>query len=116
MTQEQRWQDWVMLAFGAWLFFSPFYLGYDSTTGIAAANSYIVGALVAVFAVCSLANPERWEERINLALGMWLIIAPFVLQFHANHIAIANEIGLGILISGDALWALRTNAPDAQPH
>ena len=96
-----------MLAFGAWLFFSPFYLGYDSTTGIAAANAYIVGTLVAVFAVCSLANPERWEERINIALGVWLIIAPFMLQFRANHIAIANEIILGILIAADGLWALR---------
>lgn len=103
-----------MLAFGAWLFFSPFYLGYDSTTGIAAANSYIIGTLVAVFAVCSLANPENWEERINLSLGIWLIIAPFVLQFRANHVAMANEIVLGILIAGDALWALRNRPTDTR--
>ncbi len=106
-----------MLAFGAWLFFSPFYLGYDSTTGIAAANSYIIGTLVAVFAVCSLANPENWEERVNITLGVWLVIAPFVLQFRANDIAMANEIVLGILIAGDALWALRNGSPtDAQPQ
>jgi SPW repeat-containing protein len=113
MTQQQRWQDWVMLAFGAWLFFSPFYLGYDSTTGIAAANSYIVGTLVAIFAVCSLANPEQWEERINLALGIWLILAPLVLQFRANRIAMANEIILGILITIDALWALHAEPTGA---
>lgn len=106
--KAQRWQDWVMLIFGAWLFFSPFWMaGYASNTSTAAWNSYIFGVLVAIFALAALATPRRWEEWVELALGVWLVISPFVLAFYRVEYGAAwNQIILGVLIAVDSLWAL----------
>ena len=105
--KAKRWQDWAMLVFGVWLFFSPFFLTYGSLTGIAAWNSYILGAAVAVFAVWALADPQKWEEWVNIVLAVWLILAPFVLSFYQTEaVAAWNQVILGVLIGGDAIWAL----------
>lgn len=104
--EKRRWQDWVMLLFGIWLFFSPFIFPYSSLTGMAAWNSYILGVGVAVFAIIAIAVPRMWEEWINLVLGIWLIIAPFVLGFFPETNATWNQIVLGILVAVDAIWAM----------
>jgi hypothetical protein len=104
---QKRWQDWVMLVFGIWLFFSPFFLGYTSTSSTAAWNSYVLGVLVVIFALWALSQPQQWEEWINLVLGIWLIISPWVLQYHTtDSTATTNHVILGILIGADAIWAL----------
>lgn len=106
--KTQRWQDWVMLIFGLWLFFSPFWMaGYATSGSIAAWNSYVLGVLVVGFAWAALATPQRWEEWIELALGVWLVISPFVLVFYKTEFGAAwNQIILGVLIAIDALLAL----------
>lgn len=106
--KTQRWQDWVMLVFGAWLFFSPWWMtGYASTGSVAAWNSYIFGIATAIVAIIALAAPALWEEWLNLAIGIWLIISPFVLAYWGpEHGAGWNTLILGILIGIDALWAL----------
>ena len=106
--QTKRWQDWVMLILGVWLFVSPFWMpAYASTTSVAAWNSYILGVLVVIFAWSAIARPQPWEEWVNLVLGIWLIIAPFVLAFYRGEPGAAwNQVVLGILIGADAIWAL----------
>ncbi len=117
--REKRWQDWVMLIFGIWLFFAPFWMaGYASHSSMAAGNSYVLGILVFAFAWAALATANRWEEWVELVLGIWLITAPFVLGFWGGeHGAGVNQLVLGILIVLDAIWALRdTVAPLPPPH
>lgn len=106
--KTQRWQDWLMLIFGIWLFFSPFWMeGYASAQSVAAWNSYIFGILVAAFAAAALRAPRPWEEWVELAIGVWLVISPFVLGFYRVEYGAAwNQIILGVLIGIDALWAL----------
>jgi hypothetical protein len=58
MRNETRWQDWVMLIFGAWMFFSPFILGYAALGGIAAWNSYVLGVALVIFSLAAL-SPIR---------------------------------------------------------
>ncbi len=106
--RTQRWQDWVMLVLGAWIFFSPFWMtGYASNSSVAAWNSYILGALVALFAAIALARAQRWEEWVELGLGAWLVISPFVLMFYSSENGAAwNQIIVGVLIAADAIWVL----------
>ena len=105
---KTRWQDWVMLVLGIWLFFSPFWMASYAATGDAAAwNSYILGIAVAAFAIAALVSDERWEEWVELALGIWLVIAPFVLGFWgAERGAAWNQIIVGVLVGLDAIWVL----------
>lgn len=106
--KTQRWQDWVMLIFGVWVFVSPFWMpAYASRSDAAAWSSYALGILVVAFAWAALATRELWEERVNIALGILLIVSPFVLRFHSSEPGAAwNQVILGLLIGADAIWML----------
>lgn len=106
MNTNQRWQDWVNLVLGIWLFFSPFIVGFASTHNGIAWNCYIFGVCVFVVSVIALFAPQAWEEWINMIIGVWLVIAPFVLGFSAHIGAVWNGIIVGALIFGSALWAV----------
>lgn len=110
--RERLWQDWVNMVFGAWLFIAPWIglAGMESAVW----NSWFFGAAIAVFAIASLTNPRRWKEWVNLLIGIWLIIAPFVLGFAAEGGALWNHLIIGALVGIDALWAMQA-VPMNQP-
>lgn len=110
---EKRWQDWLMLALGIWLFVSPLYLGYVDIPQ-AAWNAYVVGVGLIVFSIVAIARPALWGEWINLVLGVWLIIAPFVMP-HESEAARWNHLIVGILVVADALLAVWMQ-PAQQPR
>jgi hypothetical protein len=113
MTQR-RWQDSLNLILGIWLFVAPFF-GIPGLTGAAAMNSYIFGFLIALFSAIALGRPQKWEEGINLLIGIWLIIAPFALGFFAMRGTAWNQIVAGIIIFVDAVWAM-AQRPRTQPN
>lgn len=104
---RQRWEDWLNLALGVWLFISPWFLGY-SENAVAAWNAYIVGAAFAIVALIALAKPERWEQWINVAIGAWAVISPWVLGFAAVAAATWNAVIVGVVVLVISLEATRT--------
>lgn len=104
VRDEQRWQDWVNIVLGGWLILAPF-IGIGVNHDIAAWNSYVAGAVVAIFTIAALARPQLWEEWLNLIVGLWLIAAPFVLGYTQQTGPMWNQIIVGLLIGADALWA-----------
>ena len=88
---------------GLWLILAPF-IGIGVNHDVAAGNSYISGAVVAIFAIAAIARPHLWEEWLNLIIGLWLIIAPFALHFTAQTGPTWNQIIVGLLIGIDAAW------------
>lgn len=106
-----RWQDWVNLFLGIWLFLAPAFSLAPSAGGVIAWNGYIFGAAVALFAGWALARPQRWEEWINLIIGLWLIAAPFTLGFSGDSGATWNHVVVGVVVGGDALWAMMASQP-----
>ena len=105
MPAATKWQDWASFALGLWLAVSPWAAGYvdnDSATG----NAVIVGL---VLAMCShfecVACDELPAEWFNLAVGFWLIAAPFVLDFDTA-VATANTIAVGAFVALLAASAL----------
>ena len=109
-----RWQDWINLIFGAWLFFSPWLLKYV-TLGAASWNSFVFGIAIVVFAVWALFAPKVWEEWTNLILGLWLIIAPWVLGFSAHALATWNLVVVGVVVAVLSLVALASQRPRSVP-
>lgn len=105
MKPTQRWQDWLNLIFGAWLFIAPV-AGVGAGNDIAAWNAYIFGAAIVFFSVAALIRPQLWEEWVNLYVGVWLIFAPFVLGFVDQTAVMWNHIVVGLAVGGDALWAM----------
>lgn len=108
--KEARWQDWTLVLFGAWLILSPF-IGIGVSGDTAAMNSYVTGTLVVFFAFAAISHTDMWKEYSSLVLGLWLIIAPFVLSFSALVGPTYNQILMGLLVSGVALAAILQKTP-----
>ena len=51
-------------------------------------------------------QPEEWEEWINLVLGVWIAISPFILGFKEQPLVMWNHVIIGGLIVLDALGAM----------
>lgn len=109
--------DLVNLALGVFLFVSPWLFGFPS--GFERNTSWMAGATIAIIAVYSIADlfgsvsgPEWFEQEewINLAVGFWLMVCPWVLGFHADTIAKQVHFAVGLVITVIAaieLWLLR---------
>jgi hypothetical protein len=100
--------NWVVALVGIWEGLAPFILGYSD---IAAAvwNAIIVGLIVLVLAVWSALTDSPTTAKtldwINVAVGIWLIIAPFVLGYSIVTIAMWNAIIVGAVIAALEIWA-----------
>jgi len=110
---EQKWQDWTNVVLGLWLVVAPF-IGIGVKGDIAAINSYVIGTAVALFAVAAISHADMWKEYTNMALGLWLIIAPFALGFTNLAGPMWNQIIVGLLVGGVALAVtLQKSTPTA---
>ncbi len=113
-NRATHWQDWANLALAAWLFVSPWILGYAGLPG-AAWNAWIVAAGVGAITVAALVQFARWEQGANIVLGLWLILSPWVLGFEAFVLPLWNAILVGIAVALLAAWnaAVRRETPEA---
>jgi hypothetical protein len=70
-VKSHRLQAFGLVILGAWLFLSPFILpGYESRSSAAANNAYIIGLLVLALGLAAFINARRFEEWVDLALGI----------------------------------------------
>ncbi len=67
------------------------------TTGRAAGSDHLVGALVVTFAVIAMAEVARTLRFVNVALGAWVVLAPWVLS-GAVGAARWNNVVIGIAL------------------
>lgn len=105
MVGTARWQDWASFALGLWLAVSPWIVGYDNDHA-ATANAAFVGVTLALGAHFEIGLDELWTEWLNLSVGLWLLSAPFVLDF-ASSVAMGNCVIVGCLVCALAASALQ---------
>jgi hypothetical protein len=114
---SDRWRDWVMLALGAWLFVSPWILGFtvgipvegaEMAAGFTAAawNAWIVGVVIAGLALWAALKFAEWHDWANGVLGVWLVVSPWILGFPALTAAVWNHVVVGLLVVALAAWEL----------
>ncbi len=96
----------VTIVAGIWLILAPFVLGY-ADGGAPNWNSIIVGLVVAVLALIRVGAPHRNVSAswIIVALGVWLIVAPFALNYAAFLPALWNDIIVGAVIIVFGAWS-----------
>ena len=104
MVGTARWQDWTSFALGLWLAVSPFIVGYE-TQDAATANAVFIGIALALGAHFQIGMDELWTEWLNFGAGLWLLAAPFLLEF-VGTAAMINCIAVGCLICALAASAL----------
>jgi hypothetical protein len=106
MTATVRWQEWAGFVLGLWLAVSPWLVGYADNAP-ATANAALVGLALALASHFEASFDEVSGEWLNLAAGLWLLAAPFVLGFVGPSAATANCLAVGACVSGLAASALQ---------
>jgi len=106
-----KWCDVANLILGAILFFSPWMFGYGA--GMASQNAYIAGIVIAVLAIAALAAFAVWEEWLNLIVGLWTLVSPWVLGFQGTtamtvHVIIGAAVAI---LAAIELWMMSQFPP-----
>jgi SPW repeat len=113
-------QDWTNaklcdvanLILGGFLFFSPWILGLE--TGRASENANVTGIIIVVLAVAALSAFAVWEEWLNLIVGLWALVSPWVLGFQGNTTATTVHVIVGIAVAVLAaieIWMMSQHPP-----
>jgi hypothetical protein len=114
---EQKWKesgvDVVNLILAAFLFLTPWIFGFVSDHA-AAPNAWVSGIVIGVVAIAALTKFAECEEWINLALGLWVLVSPWVLSFAAQTSARWAHVVVGLIVAvlaGLKLWFLHQTPP-----
>src|SRR5258708_1687786 len=105
MHKAAKWQDWASFALGLWLAVSPWLAGYADNE-VATTNAAFVGTALALGAHFEVGMCEIAAEWVNVAVGLWLMCAPFVLGFEGAGVPAANCLAVGSFATALALSAL----------
>jgi hypothetical protein len=96
--------DVYNLVVSVFLFVSPWLFAYANN--VARLDFWAGGALIAFVSAAAIAAFSEWEEWLNLALGIWLASAPWLVGY-AHSTAMHVSVGAGIIVvylAGLRLW------------
>lgn len=111
---HRSWEDWFGMLLGLLIVLSPWTtgepnhgLGQQSEPALAILNTFLAGILMFGLAQMEYIALRRWEEAGEMALGVWLIISPYVFGYSTGgalrfwHACLG---GLAILLAALKLW------------
>src|SRR3546814_9768492 len=120
--QKSGWLDWANIVLAVLLFITPWVFqfttptdttGASETNAVSAAawNAWVSALVVAALAAAALLRFAEWEEWLNAAVGIWLVVSPWLLGYVALAEAMWSAIVLGALIAISSSWkALETRS------
>ncbi|AYO83024.1 SPW repeat protein [Methylobacterium brachiatum] len=88
----------VTILLGITLALAPWYLGLGYETA-AARNAFACGGAITFIAVLALGVTYEWEEYLNLALGLWVTMAPWALGFEELRSAMGVHVIVGLAVT-----------------
>ncbi len=107
----QQWEDWCSWGLGIWLLISPWALRFDLDSG-ATRVAVITGILIILTEMLTLSFFQSWEEWVNVVLGLWLLVASWVVGI-ATSAAVRNFVIVGLLVlilAAYEIWQGRSGA------
>jgi len=107
-TSARRWQDQLILLLGLWFFITPWVFGYPIPSP-QAWTAFISGAVIALLAAFDLYKTYFWAVTINLLLGIWVAVSPWVLGLSGDVELTWNSLIVGVAVAVLALWEMRTD-------
>ena len=111
-NRENAYIDWINLVLAVILFLSPWIFGFPA--GPASVNAMIAGIVIGVVAIAALVSFGQWEEWVNLILGIWVVISPWVLAFSSTASASWVQVIIGLavaILAAIELWTMTRNPP-----
>jgi hypothetical protein len=113
-TSAKRWQDQLILLLGLWFFITPWVFGYPIPS-LQAWTAFISGAVIALLAAFDLYKTYFWAVTVNLLVGIWVAVSPWVLGLAGNAELVGNSLIVGVAVAVLALWEMRTD-PELVKH
>lgn len=114
---RRLWQDWVMMAAAAWLFASPFVLGFASMDHPGAWAAAVLSILLFASATEALVVPDAIEDWVDIAIGVGMAGSPWILGFSNEGAASASFLAVGFVVTICAILALaRDMSAEAKEH
>jgi hypothetical protein len=103
--------DAANLVLGAVLFVSPWMFGFDA--GKVSQNAMIIGLVITILAIAALAAFAVWEEWLNLIVGLWALVSPWVLGFQGTTAMTVHAlIGAAVaVLAAIEIWITTQNPP-----
>ncbi len=98
---------------GTWLIVSPYILGYTSSA--AKWDQTIFGIVILILSATRYIAPRmEWASWLNSLAGLWMIIAPFLLNYSTSA-SYWNEVIVGVVVTIIALWNMNTGTSRYHP-
>jgi hypothetical protein len=114
----ENWTNWTNaklcdvanLVLGAVLFVSPWMFGFE--VGKVSQNAMATGLVIAILAIAALAAFAVWEEWLNLIVGLWALVSPWVLGFQGTAMTVHVLIGAAVaVLAAVELWLTSQQPP-----
>ena len=106
LKTHRTWQDGMGLLFGMTIGLSP-YVAAEVSNIPAVLNAAFSGLAILIIAQLELVRLRRWEEALELMLGLWVVASPFVFGYAGSGGLRAAHWILGgcvAVIGGLELW------------
>jgi len=103
----------ISAALGAFLVASPWLFGF-SGEWTATWSACITGVLIGLVALGSFIELREWEGWAGLVLGLWALVAAWILGFAGHVAAMWSHVGVGLAVAVMAaleLWMMHQNPP-----
>jgi hypothetical protein len=103
--------DGYKLVLGGFVFLSPWLFAF--TYSPARLDAWASGMLLMALSAAALVAFVDWEEWLALALGVWLLAAPWILGL--PHTATKIHIAAGLIctyLAGLELWLVHCHQPE----
>lgn len=100
---------------GLWLIAAPFVLNYAANGG-STVNDVLVGLAVLFLGGAQVLSGEEststWPSWLNALAGVWLVAAPFALNYATGSVAMWSSVIVGAVIGVSALSNALTTPSD----
>lgn len=108
IMERMHFQDGITLLAGVLLAAAPFVLSIEppegaNTTGLVA-NMLASGIAAILLGAAALFFFRRWEEWLDIVLGVWLVASPWVLGFTWSQQATWAAVACGVVIAAMGAW------------
>ncbi len=95
---HRTWEDCLGMLLGILIVLTPALGGHGDNPAVLI-NTGLTGALVLALGALELVDLRRWEEGLELLLGLWLVASPFVLGYAASGLLMTSHLALGTLVA-----------------
>ena len=108
MKQLKHWQDPINGLIGVALILAPWMMGFADSPR-PSWNAMLTGLVLVAVALGAMLAPSAWEEWTETGIGLWLIIAPWTLEFSRETTAMRATVVAGVVVVVLSFWVLLTD-------